>query len=66
MTNYIVLQFYILVEAKVLQIKEDPKTNEKLFYVHFLNYEKRMDKWVSEQQVKKNLGNMDKDLDGVR
>jgi hypothetical protein len=46
-------------------MKDDNKTNEKSFYVHFLNYEKRMDRWITEKQVRKNLGNKDKDLDLV-
>jgi hypothetical protein len=49
----------------VLQIKEDPKTNGKSYYVHFLNFEKRMDRWINEKMVTKNLGNKDKEFDGV-
>jgi hypothetical protein len=45
-------------QARVLQIKED-KSNEKYFYVHFFNYEKRMDRWVSEKCIRKILGNKD-------
>ena len=47
----------------MLQIKEDPKTWEKYYYVHFLNLEKRMDKWISEKSVKRNLGNINKEFE---
>lgn len=52
--------------ARVLQIKEDIKLNEKFYYVHFLNFEKRMDRWISEKMIKNNLGNIDKELEGVK
>jgi hypothetical protein len=52
--------------ARVLQIKEDIKLNEKFYYVHFLNFEKRMDRWISEKMIRNNLGNIDKELEGVK
>jgi hypothetical protein len=62
------LSIFILIidVARVLQIKEDSSTNERKYYVHFLNFEKRMDKWISEKTIMKNLGNRDKEKDGVK
>lgn len=64
---------HITVDAKVLQIKDkDGKTNneletqEKLYYVHFLNFEKRMDKWLPQSLIKKNFGKSQNGIiDGV-
>ena len=55
----------IIVEAKVIQIKEDEQTNEKMYYVHFLNFEKRMDKWVPLSSINKNLGKKTNTIEGV-
>ena len=52
------------VDAKVLEIKENEITKEKLYYIHFLNLEKRMDKWVEQHYVLKNYGHNNYTLDG--
>ena len=52
-------------DAKVLEIKEDETTKEKLYYIHFLNMEKRMDKWVEQHYVLKNYGHQNFSLDGA-
>ena len=51
-------------DAKVLEIKENETTKEKLYYIHFLNLEKRMDKWVEQHYVLKNYGHSNFSLDG--
>ena len=51
-------------DAKVLEIKENEITKEKLYYIHFLNLEKRMDKWVEQHYVLKNYGHYNCNLDG--
>ena len=51
-------------DAKVLEIKENEITKEKLYYIHFLNLEKRMDKWVEQNYVLKNYGHSNSNLDG--
>ena len=52
-------------DAKVLEIKENEFTKEKLYYIHFLNFEKRMDKWVEQHYVSKNYGKYNStNLDG--
>lgn len=62
----------IIVDAKVLQIKErDEKTNielkERQYYIHFLNFEKRMDKWIPQSIINKNFGKSQNGIiDGVR
>ena len=53
------------IDAKVLEIKEDEITKEKLYYIHFLNLEKRMDKWVEQHYVLKNYGHANSSLDGA-
>ena len=53
------------VDAKVLQIKTDEITNKKLYYVHFLNLEKRMDKWVEQSLIQKNYGKIPNSIDGA-
>ena len=30
-----------------------------MYYVHFLDYEKRMDRWIEDKTILKNLGNGD-------
>jgi len=30
-----------------------------MFYVHFMDYEKRMDRWIEEKYVLRNLGNIE-------
>ena len=52
-------------DAKVLEIKENEMTKEKLYYIHFLNLEKRMDKWVEQHYVLKNYGHSNSNLDGA-
>ena len=52
-------------DAKVLEIKENETTKEKLYYIHFLNLEKRMDKWVEQHYVLKNYGHSFSNLDGA-
>ena len=52
------------VDAKVLEIKENESTKDKLYYIHFLNLEKRMDKWVEQHYVLKNYGHNNYTLDG--
>jgi hypothetical protein len=52
-----------IVQARVLQIKEEEIKKEKTFYVHFLNFEKRMDRWVSEKQI--NLDASGNNVNGV-
>jgi hypothetical protein len=37
-----------------------------MYYVHFLNLEKRNDRWITEKMIKQNLGNKDKDIEGVK
>lgn len=59
------LTIIFIVEAKVIQIKEDEQTNEKMYYVHFLNFEKRMDKWVPLSSINKNLGKKTNTIEGV-
>ena len=51
-------------EAKVLEIKENESTKDKLYYIHFLNLEKRMDKWVEHHYVQENYGHNNYTLDG--
>ena len=51
-------------QARVLQIKDD-ELNEKSFYVHFLNLEKRMDRWVSSKMIKSNMGQKSFLINGV-
>jgi hypothetical protein len=34
-----------------------------MYYVHFMDYEKRMDRWIDEKEVLKNLGNVDNSFD---
>lgn len=46
--------------AKVIQISEDKITNEKCYYVHYLDFEKRMDRWVENKHIIKNHGNGNK------
>ena len=53
------------VDAKVLQIKIDESTNKKLYYVHFLNLEKRMDKWIDQSLIRKNYGKIPNSIDGA-
>ena len=53
-------------DAKVLEIKENEITKEKLYYIHFLNLEKRMDKWVEQHYVSKNYGHYNYSLDGSK
>lgn len=50
-------------QARVLQIKID--ANDRFYYVHFLNFEKRMDRWISDKEIKINLGNKDRHMEGV-
>lgn len=45
-----------IVQARVLQIKENA-LGEKSYYVHFLDFEKRMDKWIDQSVVKKVFSN---------
>ena len=52
-------------DAKVLEIKINEITKEKLYYIHFLNLEKRMDKWVEQNYVIKNYGHASYTLDGA-
>ena len=52
-------------DAKVLEIKENEMTKEKLYYIHFLNLEKRMDKWVEQHYILKNYGHSNSNLDGA-
>lgn len=41
----------------MLQIKENPNNqSEKLYYVHYLDFEKRMDRWIDSKSVLKNHG----------
>lgn len=54
-----------IVDARVLEVSDDPKTGEKQYYVHFLNFEKRMDKWVPQSLVKKNFGKISTAIEGV-
>jgi hypothetical protein len=54
------------VYARILQIKEDPLTSEKFYYVHFINLEKRMDRWISEKIIIKSLGKANKELEAVK
>ena len=43
--------------AKVLQIKDDPNNpQEKFYYVHYLDFEKRMDRWIDVKSIIKNHG----------
>jgi hypothetical protein len=44
--------------AKVLQIKENSNTTstEKFYYVHYLDFEKRMDRWIESKMIIKNHG----------
>ena len=44
-----------------MQIKEDIK--KKMYYVHFIDYEKRMDRWIEEDIIIKNLGKIDNSSD---
>lgn len=49
--------YFNLVLAKVLQIKENPnEPAEKYFYVHYLDFEKRMDRWIDSKNIIKNHG----------
>jgi hypothetical protein len=50
-TTKLVIFIFNLVQARVLQIKEEEIEKGKFFYVHFLNLEKRMDRWVSGGQI---------------
>ena len=48
--------------AKILQIKLDDNfinNNKRLFYVHFLEKEKRMDNWIEKSIIMKVLGSSD-------
>lgn len=59
LVDFSILLFLLLDQAKVLQIKENKE--DKAYYVHFLNLEKRMDKWVTDKHIKSNLSkNKDK------
>ena len=40
----------------MLQIKDDPLTQQKCYYVHYLDFEKRMDGWVDIKSIIKNNG----------
>ena len=51
-------------QARVLQIK-DHDSNEKSYYVHFLNLEKRMDRWISSKMIKSNMGQKSFLINGV-
>ena len=46
------------IDAKVLKKKVNEKTLETLYYVHFLNLEKRMDKWIEQSLISKNYGKL--------
>ena len=46
------------IDAKVLKKKVNEKTLESLYYVHFLNLEKRMDKWIEQSLISKNYGKL--------
>lgn len=55
-----------LAEGKVLQIKQNETNGQFMYYVHFVNLEKRMDKWISHSQVLRNYGRITSTIEGVR
>jgi hypothetical protein len=59
----LIFLIFLIGQARVLQIKEDK--GERFYYVHFLNLEKRMDKWIPHKMIKRNFGKKAKDFDGV-
>jgi hypothetical protein len=41
----------------VIQLKENPNNpSEKFYYVHYLDFEKRMDRWIDCKSILKNHG----------
>ena len=64
-TVYFLINVKEIVDARVLQINNDEKTGEKQYYLHFLNFEKRMDKWIPQSLVKKNYGKLSTAIEGV-
>ncbi len=52
-------------QARILQIKDDSqlKPGSKMYYVHIMDYEKRMDRWVNEKSIRQIIGYCD--LSGV-
>lgn len=46
--------------GRILRIKFDDNYQEHYYYVHFLNFEKRMDNWIARSNIVKVLGNTDK------
>lgn len=64
---YIKITFFPVL-AKVLQIKEDANNSEdKCYYIHYLDFEKRMDRWIDTKSIIKNHGanSKFKELNGV-
>lgn len=64
MTKIIVRQLLTVDQARVLQVKDD--SIPRHFYVHFMDYEKRMDRWIEEKFVLKNLGNVESNAENKK
>ena len=47
-------------DAKIIEIKKDSENSGEQYYIHFLNYEKRMDRWIGSELINKNYSNRNK------